>query len=582
MYENVFTYSFLLNFVFGLFFLLFQVFFSINFSENNKLKKIFNFHEYQPILIFFLIFFLYTVIFNIIILFNYQFLKETFFFILLIQLIFFFKNLRKIKKKFNFKYKIDQKIIFLLLFFLFLISILPLSDADSISIYQFLPTTIFFEGLENINLQQNLEFTLLSNSEILLLISPILKSDNFGSQLNIITLVFFIFLNLKKHKNFSLIILSCPLIIYFISAQKLQLFFAIIFILLFIIINKNFLKKKSELFIFILLLTFYSSGKISYILFSIPLFIYFFYENFKNWKNIFLYSIISFIIVYCPLLIIKYQYFGNIFAPFFDFIFGDNLEIYNAFAYHIRWSEGWISTPNEFSIYLRPFISFEISKLSSSLGLIFLLMLINFKLQKKTKFIPLILIILVMITGQVLPRYYFESFLLLAYYYQPKKILTQLLLYGQLFVVILISIIFIYFSYIKFEVITDKFKYMNRFTYSFFNSEQSKLYNLDGNVLDFTSDRNSIFFDKNKYNLRYLNILKIYNSKNKQNLNNFILNNSIKYLIINTVDQLPNCLVIKEIGETYRKTAVRNFLIKPEKKKYKIIEIKDNKCTYEN
>ena len=310
--------------------------------------------------------------------------------------------------------------------------------------------------------------------------------------------------------------------------------------------------------------------------------IYFFYENFKNWKNIFLYSIISFIIVYSPLLIIKYQYFGNIFAPFFDVIFGDNLEIYNAFAYHIRWSEGWISTPNEYSIYLRPFISFDISKLSSSLGLIFLLMLINFKLQKKTKFIPLILIILVMITGQILPRYYFESFLLLAYYYQPKKILTQLLLYGQLSVVILISIVYIYFSYIKFEVITDKLKYMNRFTYSFFNSEQSKLYNLDGNVLDFTSDRNSIFFNKNKYNLRYLNILKIYNGKNEQNLNNFILDNSIKYLIINTVDQLPNCLIIKEIGETHRKNAVRNFLIKPEKKKYKIIEIKDNKCTYKN
>ena len=64
--------------------------------------------------------------------------------------------------------------------------------------------------------------------------------------------------------------------------------------------------------------------------------------------KVFLYSIISFIIVYSPLLIIKYQYFGNIFAPFFDFIFGDNLEIYNAFAYHIRWSEGWISTPNEY------------------------------------------------------------------------------------------------------------------------------------------------------------------------------------------------------------------------------------------
>ena len=140
--------------------------------------------------------------------------------------------------------------------------------------------------------------------------------------------------------------------------------------------------------------------------------------------------------------------------------------------------------------------------------------------------------------------------------------------------VILISIIYIYFSYIKFEVITDKLKYMNRFTYSFFNSEQSKLYNLDGNVLDFTSDRNSIFFNKNKYNLRYLNILKIYNGKNEQNLNNFILNNSIKYLIINTVDQLPNCLIIKEIGETYRKIAVRNFLIKPEKKSTKLSKLR--------
>ena len=121
-------------------------------------------------------------------------------------------------------------------------------------------------------------------------------------------------------------------------------------------------------------------------------------------------------------------------------------------------------------------------------------MLINFQLQKKTKFIPLILIILVMITGQILPRYYFESFLLLAYYYQPKKILTQLLLYGQLSVVILISIVYIYFSYIKFEVITDKLKYMNRFTYSFFNSEQSKLYNLDGNVLDFYLRQKLNFF----------------------------------------------------------------------------------------
>ena len=70
-----------------------------------------------------------------------------------------------------------------------MISILPLSDADSISLYQYLPTVIYNQGLKEIDFYQNLEFTLLSNTEILLLISPILKTDNFGSVLNLITLV---------------------------------------------------------------------------------------------------------------------------------------------------------------------------------------------------------------------------------------------------------------------------------------------------------------------------------------------------------------------------------------------------------
>ena len=71
-----------------------------------------------------------------------------------------------------------------------MISILPLSDADSISVFQYLPTVIFNEGLKDINLQKNIEFISISNTEIILLISSILKSDNFGSQLNLLTLIF--------------------------------------------------------------------------------------------------------------------------------------------------------------------------------------------------------------------------------------------------------------------------------------------------------------------------------------------------------------------------------------------------------
>ena len=582
MYENIFTYNFLTTFFFSSIFLLINIFFSIKISQNKKIKQLFFFNEFQSIIIFFLLFFFFVLIFNLTIILNYQFLTEIFFLIVIAQMIFILKNLKVLKFKLNYNFKLDEKIILFFLFILFLISILPLSDADSISIYQYLPTTIFLKGLNFIDLNQNLEFTLLSNTEILLIISPILKSDNFGSQLNLITLLFFIILNFRNHKNFSLILLSCPLIIYFISTQKLQLFFAILFLLLFILINKNLIKKKSELFILILLLTFYSSGKISYILFTIPLFLYFFYLNFKNWKIIILYSSICFFLVYAPLLFLKHEYFGNIFAPFFDNLLGKSSEIYNAFTYSIRSSEGWISNPYDYSVYLRPFISFDLAKLSSSLGLIFLLMLVNLKLNRKTKFIPLIMILLVIITGQILPRYYFESFLLLAYYYQPKELFSRLLIYCQLSAIFLISLIYIYFAYIKFDVIKDKSKYMNRFSYSFFNAQQFKLYDLDGNILDFGLDRHSVFLNDNIFSLRYLNILNQYNNKNELNLNNFIMDNSIKYLIVNNKKLIPNCLITKEIGTTLRKSAVRNFLIKTDKKKYKILEISGNKCTYKN
>ena len=286
----------------------------------------------------------------------------------------------------------------------------------------------------------------------------------------------------------------------------------------------------------------------------------------------------SFIIIYVPLLILKQIYFGNILAPFFDNILGQNLDIYKAFTYSIRSSEGWLDNPGNFSLYIRPFLSFDISKLSSSLGLVFLLMLINFKLQKETKFIPIILIVLILLTGQILPRYYFEAFLLLAFFYKPQETLIKLFIYSQVLVIFLISIIYVYFGYIKFDAIKDKSKYMNQFSYSFYNAQQHKKDNLDANTLDFSLDRHSIFFNKNLYSLRYLNILNQYNSQNDQNLTKFIVDNSIKYLIIRSYENIPNCLITKEIKETSRKKAVRNFLLKAKKNQYKIIEIKDNKC----
>ena len=244
MYENIFTFNFIPNFLFSFIFLILNILFSITISNNNNVKKLFYFNEFQPIIIFYLIFCLYTFILNLTVLINYKLISEIFIIIILLQILFIILNVRDSKFDFGLNLKLDKIFVLLIFFSLFLISILPISDADSIAYISSFPAKIFYEGLNEINLNQNLDVLLLSNTEILLLISSILKSDNFGSQLNFITLFFFLIINFKNHKNFSLIVFSSPLIIYLISAQKLQLFFGILLLLSFILINKNLLKKR--------------------------------------------------------------------------------------------------------------------------------------------------------------------------------------------------------------------------------------------------------------------------------------------------------------------------------------------------
>ena len=175
MYEKVFTYNFIGNFFFSLFFLIISILFSVKVSKNNNIKKLFNFEEYQPIVIFFLIFCLYVFLFNLTILFNYKLISYIFFLIFSLKFLFVVYIVNNNKTFFKNSLNINKKIIIIVFISLYLISILPLSDADSISIYQYLPTNIFINGLTDIDLHKNIEFTLLSNAEILLLISPILS-----------------------------------------------------------------------------------------------------------------------------------------------------------------------------------------------------------------------------------------------------------------------------------------------------------------------------------------------------------------------------------------------------------------------
>ena len=384
MYDLLFTNNFYLNFLNSFLFLTFNIFFSYLLHLSFKQKNLILINQYQPIIIFFSIFAVISFIFNILILSDaYEYFKHALFILSLFQLILVIKYFNLIKKiKFKL-FKFDRIIGFitLILISLYLISILPISDADSIALHQNLSNEIYLKGLKNVDIEKNLSFTIYSNTQNLLIISPIINSDNFGSQLNIIIFILFFIYKYSNNKNFALILLSCPLIIYFISAQKLQLFFGILYLLIFIIIHEKLIKNKIDLFLTIFLLVFYSSGNLSYILFTIPLYVYLFYNYKQRWHNILLYSVVCFVFILLPVFSIKYIYFNNFIAPFLDTLFGTNNFLYNAYSYSIRSTEGWLDNPSDIKKYIRPHFSLKLSELSSSLGIIFLLMLISLKLQ---------------------------------------------------------------------------------------------------------------------------------------------------------------------------------------------------------
>ena len=191
---------------------------------------------------------------------------------------------------------------------------MPISDADSIALHLNIPVQIINYNELNVDLKKNLENILISNTETLLTLSYVFKSDNFGSQLNLFALFIF-FIIFKKNRFFFYLLLCSPLIIFFVSTQKLQLFFGLLYLNLFILVYENKLKSNFDYFLFIFLLTFYSSGKLTYILFSIFLFLFFLFKNKKNLKIIFLFLLICFFIHQFPILLYKFILFDNPFTP---------------------------------------------------------------------------------------------------------------------------------------------------------------------------------------------------------------------------------------------------------------------------
>ena len=488
-----------------------------------------------------------------------------------------YKNNQKFKNFLDLK---DKKLLYLFFLVFFLVSLLPISDADSIAIHQLLANFIYLNGLDKINLLKDVEFLSLSNSEILLIISPILKIENFGALLNFLSFFLFSLIIYKKKRNFIYFLISCPLMIFLVSTQKLQLFFGILYLVLFILINEKLIKKKLEIFIFILLLAFYASAKINYILFALPLYIYFLLVNKDQLRLITYYSLTIFFIVFCPIFLIKYIYFGNPVAPFFDNLFSSGRDVYESYALSLRSSEGWLLTKS-YQPFLRPFLPTTIYQLSSSFGLLFFLFLINIDLHKKTKFFPILIILLIISTGQILPRYYLEAFLILSFYYSTNRIsfITNIIKNIQLVFVIGFSTFFLFLAYLNLNVLKDKTNFLEKFSMTYFNSQQYKKIDLKENILDLSEARTSIFFDNRIFSTRYLQNQKLLVNKLNSDLLNFIDENSIKYIVTsNESEPILKCLNLEKIGEILKKTPVRNFLVEIKIYKSYVYKINNLNC----
>ena len=251
----------------------------------------------------------------------------------------------------------------------------------------------------------------------------------------------------------------------------------------------------------------------------------------KFFLNIVIYSIFFFLVITAPFILIKFLSYGNPVAPFFDQLF-QNREIFMAFENSMRSTEGWLNSDLNIKKILQPVLPLSLNQLSTSFGLLFIFMLFDIKLLKKTFFIPIILLFLILINGQLLPRYYVEAFLILAYFLNLHGFLKKLCIFQNIFILIF-SAIFLFKGYN--DLIANNFNkklYQKNFSYSYNNSLKLKQIANNKNILVEDLDRDSLFFNNNIYSFRYLNILK---------------NNSRQHDKINFNDKLVNYIIDNKI-----------------------------------
>ena len=182
--------------------------------------------------------------------------------------------------------------------------------------------------------------------------------------------------------------LSAFLTLSFLTSQKMIFFYAILYLVIFIQIHEKRINNNTNLFVIVFLVFFYMSGKLNYLINGSVLLIYLTFLNYKNnFSKIFIYSISSFLLILFPLFLIKYKFFGNLLTPFFENYLGKYQFLEIKSLEHMINSFGWRHENFSFEYFLRSIFPLEIGSFTTSLGIIFIFLLIDFKLHKRTNYI---------------------------------------------------------------------------------------------------------------------------------------------------------------------------------------------------
>ena len=474
-------------------------------------------------------------------------------------------------------------LIFLLIFGFFLLSFAPVTNADSVDYHLFSAKYLLKNGHYPIFLT-NFHATRLSGAgELMIAMGLLVGSEQFSSILQACGLIT-LFGVLKKYNSnsfFWLIILASPVLIFFISSIKPQLFnicassfvFTIILRELFI---KTEISKKDffHVFIFCVFILFINTQvKFSFFLSSFILTLLLIYLSikkkiyFKTFSTLFF---LYFLIILLPI-IWRYNQFGGNFFELFISPFSTEL-------YGLKAFKSYLVNLNQGNLFLWMIFPRDTKLLSQTLGLGTLLFIfLFFKIKKENIFMIVIIlsfIIFIHNFGQYTARFFLEIYFWLSFFFVifsnkfKTNLFYRLIICGQSLMVI--AILFFGVITLTKGVFTKNQRdqvlsnHANGYLFFKWTNHQLKKHKYTGPII---SSKRSIGFLNNfsipPEHLYFVN----YNKKEALPYIAEIKKLNPKYIIVsketNLFDIYNNCIIKEiEIGKKIDKYAVRNPFLK--------------------